>query len=70
MRGFWYASSLGRPSAVSPGRSLTRSCMTTLRGNTRHGTKGKCRVGRLAHSSAQSFWTVASAAAVCSATPV
>ena len=70
MRGFSYTSTRGRPSASSLGRRRTRSCITTLRGSTRHGTKGRWRVGRLAHSSSQSFCTAASAAAVWSATPV
>ena len=70
MRGLSYASMRGRPSAVSPGSSLTRSCMMTLRGSTRHGTNGRCRTGALAHSSAQSFSTAAAAAAGWSDTPV
>ena len=44
-------STRGLPSAVVPGSSRTRSCIMTFLGSTRHGTKGRWRTGRAAHSS-------------------
>ena len=50
-------------------RSRCRSCSTTLRGITRHGTKGRCAVGAVTQSAAISASMTFAAASKCSTRP-